>query len=598
MTSQDIEDFLTKQLSIEKNIVTYRSLSRAFFIHVNAAKNALAAYHKAAKDNIVCATYMVTGELRRYPEDTGDAMDVDGDAPGPSQMSQRTIYEEDGEEEMDDSEEVPEFTMMLVAQHDLETTKSEFSNILSITVYALSPATILDADILCSPTEAVRKVDGSKKGQEKATAMGKIVGKNIKPDPARVKARAARALTSSKAPPKSATAPGKGQAAESSKGKEKEEPSKDSDKPKLSTDRPKATGKLNFSKAKTKETKTKEKEAVKPTEKLVKKEEPKRNFFFDGKAKARAAPEPEAVKSLPEREPTPPKEDAKPAEQPGPKRGTKRKSTAGNLLDSDSDNESSSSTRANVPVKQPPSAPSGLRVKKGVILSDEDESEAEIKPVRTNGRRRKAPSAVASDADSEAERELKAMMEVDDDKVTRVLRETASVPETPDASEPGGDEDVNMDEENSDVEEKPIVKPKAKRKAKKVIPVGSNGLKKRRITKSRSTVDDKGYMITEDYSSYESVGEDEEQPESKPSKAKAKPKTSKPDEPTAKSSKPDEPTAAAAKSSKPQEKSSASAGGKSDSKDGSSVKSKPKPKTAKSQKNIMNFFGGGAKSKS
>jgi hypothetical protein len=39
----------------------------------------------------------------------------------------------------------------------------------------------------------------------------------------------------------------------------------------------------------------------------------------------------------------------------------------------------------------------------------------------------------------------------------------------------------------------PVVKPKKKR-VKKVIPIGSNGLKKKRVMKSRTKFDDKGYM--------------------------------------------------------------------------------------------------------
>jgi hypothetical protein len=39
------------------------------------------------------------------------------------------------------------------------------------------------------------------------------------------------------------------------------------------------------------------------------------------------------------------------------------------------------------------------------------------------------------------------------------------------------------------------IKPKPrKRKPKKVIPVGKNGLKKRRVEKSRQSFDEKGYM--------------------------------------------------------------------------------------------------------
>ena len=89
--------------------------------------------------------------------------------------------------------------------------------------------------------------------------------------------------------------------------------------------------------------------------------------------------------------------------------------------------------------------------------------------------------------------------------------------------------DVEMVEE----EIKPAPK---KKKVKKVIPVGRNGLKKRRVVKSRMTTDAKGYMgssscfmltantelspVFEEYSSYESV--DEEQEETKPKKSDSK----------------------------------------------------------------------------
>ena len=141
------------------------------------------------------------------------------------------------------------------------------------------------------------------------------------------------------------------------------------------------------------------------------------------------------------------------------------------------------------------------------------------------------------------------------------------------------DVDVEMAAADEDLKIKP---PPRKRKPKKVIPVGRNGLKKRRVEKSRTSFDEKGYMgeffclfallfflvcslaflalvlnppasllrhlfilsrmlisyrkliasfqtVTEDYSSYESVSEGEEEqsaaePASK-SKAKAKSKT-------------------------------------------------------------------------
>ena len=45
--------------------------------------------------------------------------------------------------------------------------------------------------------------------------------------------------------------------------------------------------------------------------------------------------------------------------------------------------------------------------------------------------------------------------------------------------------------DDSDVEP---AKPKRRRKEKKIVPVGKNGLKKRRVVKSRMKTDEKGYM--------------------------------------------------------------------------------------------------------
>jgi len=61
--------------------------------------------------------------------------------------------------------------------------------------------------------------------------------------------------------------------------------------------------------------------------------------------------------------------------------------------------------------------------------------------------------------------------------------------EEEDATSPEDDVDVK-EEEEEDVE--PL--PKKKRKAKKAVPVGSNGLKKKRVMKSRMHIDEKGFM--------------------------------------------------------------------------------------------------------
>ena len=150
-----------------------------------------------------------------------------------------------------------------------------------------------------------------------------------------------------------------------------------------------------------------------------------------------------------------------------------------------------------------------------------------------------------------------------------------------------GEDSMYVDDEPAEA------KPKRSRKKteKKVVPVGRNGLRKRRVVKSKMSLDAKGYMgschsgdpirgpdtddttpVTEDYSSYESV--DEEEPEvpvkpkkkltSKPSESKLKRKAS---------------TAKETKAPSKEIRKRASMGG------GLSSKS-----TA-SQSNLMNFFG-------
>jgi DNA polymerase delta subunit 3 len=124
--------------------------------------------------------------------------------------------------------------------------------------------------------------------------------------------------------------------------------------------------------------------------------------------------------------------------------------------------------------------------------------------------------------------------------VTRASRDAEPEPESED------DAMEVVDAHMSDGDSKPAP---VKRKPKKVVPVGKNGLKKKRIVKSKMRIDEKGYMgmyfaiigvlityprlkVTEDYSEYESVDEEEPAP---PPKAKAKPKAkSTADDPPAK----------------------------------------------------------------
>ncbi|KAG1718961.1 hypothetical protein EDB19DRAFT_2045554 [Suillus lakei] len=97
MTSTRAKDYLTKELFIKKNVVTFRSLSRELGIHVNDAKNELATYlaDTANTDALSFATYMVSGQIAPLFSNGSpvDAMDdtCDGDDAYQSVMRSKIV---------------------------------------------------------------------------------------------------------------------------------------------------------------------------------------------------------------------------------------------------------------------------------------------------------------------------------------------------------------------------------------------------------------------------------------------------------------------------------------------------------------------------
>ncbi|KAF7345407.1 DNA polymerase subunit Cdc27 [Mycena venus] len=425
MSTQPIRDYLTKQLLIEKNIVTYRSLSRVLALNVNVAKNELADFHSNDGQGLA-ATYLLSGQTQKRTDE-----DID--------MDENPYEDEDEEEE----ELVPQTEIVLVGERELESAQAQFISLDSIHVYSLSPSVIRDSGLLCTPTEIVRNLD-AKKGSELATAVGKVISAHVNMSNKPLPGWGGR-----KAPAPPVAGPSKAAAPPV----KKEEEAKPKEKEKAKPEKPKATGKLDFSKAKTKP---------------LKKEE----------TKVPSRP-PSVARTIGE------KVQAKVDESK--KRGTKRKSA----LASDSEEEEEVVAKPAKPVAR---ADSSVRVRKGVVLSD-DEDDA---PQPT--RKGKAKAAAAASAASEVEKEdLRAMMDIDDDAVTRASRDANPTPAPEDEDE---DEDEPMDTVD-DAKPAPV-----KRKPKKVVPVGKNGLKKKRVVKSRSRIDEKGYMVMEDYSEYESVDEE------------------------------------------------------------------------------------------
>jgi DNA polymerase delta subunit 3 len=173
--------------------------------------------------------------------------------------------------------------------------------------------------------------------------------------------------------------------------------------------------------------------------------------------------------------------------------GQKRKSDVSSLAVSEietSPSSANSQSQFQVSLKSVPD----VRIKKSAVLSDEDEIP---RPSRSKGK-------ATVRADSDTERDLKAMMEVDDgisthanthadpnlpckDQVVRVSRPPMNKPK---------EEEPVTDQEDAAISDpkETIYKKTKKKKGKKTIPTGRNGLPKRRVVKSRSIQDEKGYM--------------------------------------------------------------------------------------------------------
>ncbi|KIP12701.1 hypothetical protein PHLGIDRAFT_133284 [Phlebiopsis gigantea 11061_1 CR5-6] len=480
--AKEIRDYLTKQLFIEKNIVTFRSLSRQFKIHVNQAKNELDAYYQNPEPSSghAHATYLVCGELTSVHVHD-DAMDVDEDV---------ASHEEDGEQ-------APEIRMTLVGEQDLDSVKSSYTSIFSQHVYCLSPSAVIDAGLICAPSDKVRETDAKLK-QDEAAELGRVIGPHVrkgKPVPHTALPRAKEALSRKPTGPGLKTAKTKEEPAAEEKPKEPEKPAKS-----------KQSGLLDWGKAKPKQ----------PA-----KVEEKKPKFEEKKPQNEEAEKPRKIKAVPPAKPTVTVKEEKdeerlPKEKPAPGkaiktaepiRGVKRKSALKLDTDSDEDADTKPSSREKTPEK--PQAKSGTKLKKMVVVSDEDDDDDDEPvplPKAVPKRKLKAkPTMIDSDDDeiaSKTEASLRAMMDIDDDHVIRISRQGSRATSVPTSPEPepepeteakadaSSDGDVEMADSDLDVKPKQV----RKRKEKKVIPLGSNGLKKRRVVKSRRERDAKGFL--------------------------------------------------------------------------------------------------------
>ncbi|KAJ3552280.1 hypothetical protein NP233_g12918 [Leucocoprinus birnbaumii] len=430
--------------------VTYRLLSRELGIHVNVAKNELAAFytksHKSP-DQACSATYIISGLINApktshsiSQNSNADSLDMDMDLdPNPYEFTPTQLRAQDygfagksGQHDDGDGEAVVRIRLTTVGESGLEDAQAKYAKVNSVTIYSLSPAPIRDADLLCEPSRRIREID-NQKGAEIAKAVGRITGSGIemRAGTTKAKGRPTGTTTSSvkttpaapklKAGPSGVTSTAAATASTKVEDKDREAVK---DEPKL---KPKQTGKLNFFAPKP-QVQTKEKEGSS-----------KGKMFFGSTASGSSSSKSTSTSSAKEKvsvpvpiPPPPQPKEERPKEEPA-KRGTKRKSTAAILSDEEESVKSSSAAPSGAPSRQssnPPSTRSSpqptrelsrLRLhKKAIVSDDEDEDDEQPRKKVAKKPRRKVTHASDdedghdSEAAKEATKALKSMMDIDD----------------------------------------------------------------------------------------------------------------------------------------------------------------------------------------
>lgn len=351
------------------------------------------------------------------------------------------------------AEQVSRHLIVLAGENELEESKSRFADTPSQHVYSLSPVPLKDHGLLTSVADRVRQLD-MQKGQTHASQIGMLLSKEA-PWPGNSDGKSKRSTT--EAAKKDTPAPAK--------------KSDQTTKPKVSSEsaQPAATkdtarqGALNFggmSKKPASESEPKNPSSDKPKQPTVAKK--------DEKAKT---PKDKAATPQPE----PPKESSKPSSpasskasaiEPSKPTVIASKSAGGRskrVLDSSDEDEPA-----------PSHSKPAMKRKKSRAMDDEDDEPA--------------PTTQRSSAS------LQAMMDVDDDGVVNGRSTRETTPEhVPSAREVAAAAKAAKAEASKGVDQK-------ERGPRKRVPKG-----KKRVMKTRRVKNAKGYMVTEDYSSYEDV---------------------------------------------------------------------------------------------
>ncbi len=155
--AKDFKAYLATEVISEKRTISYRTVSRALKVHVNAAKCMLYEFYdneNKKKEQSIYATYILSGVKRsaQQPEvtngntnghkDEDESMPPSSPPPFPSSMLDPSQEQHAGE--LEGTLRVPTTTITLVREELLENTKAQYETITSIHLYSISPHRIPD----------------------------------------------------------------------------------------------------------------------------------------------------------------------------------------------------------------------------------------------------------------------------------------------------------------------------------------------------------------------------------------------------------------------------------------------------------------------
>ncbi|KAK6356229.1 hypothetical protein TWF718_000601 [Orbilia javanica] len=174
--STDYSSFLAARVLNDNKLVTYRLLSRELEIHVNKAKEYLAAFHETEnrkRQGSCHATYLVTGIPKPLVQPSRSTTDKDDDTYMESSPVPRATQNEN-------EESVKTSSVILATEEELEGVKESLKEVTSIHIYSVEPGPIKDLLVISDASTELYSRFPTLSATEKSKIYGTTLNKYVK----------------------------------------------------------------------------------------------------------------------------------------------------------------------------------------------------------------------------------------------------------------------------------------------------------------------------------------------------------------------------------------------------------------------------------